>query len=86
MAKRISTEVQSIVQTKNGTLRTAMPGARNPMIVAMKLTAAAKVPMPLTTRPRAQKSVAAPARERVLGQRRISEPTHGGAPPVAKLK
>ena len=34
-------------------------GARMPRIVAMKLTAAAKVPMPLTTRPNAQKSVAA---------------------------
>ena len=60
MAKTISTEVQSIVQTKNGTLRRAMPGARIPRMVAMKLTPAARVPTPLTIRPRAQKSVAGP--------------------------
>ena len=60
MAMRICTAVQSIVQTKNGTLRSAMPGARIARIVAMKLTAAASVPMPLTIRPSAQKSVAGP--------------------------
>ncbi len=40
MASRICTEVQSIVQTKNGILPIVMPGARMPRIVAMKLIAA----------------------------------------------
>ena len=55
----MSTEVQSIVHTKKGTFHRAMPGARIVRMVAMKLTAAARVPTPLTIRPRAQKSVAA---------------------------
>ena len=40
MAITICTEVQSIVQTKNGILRSSMPGARIPSIVAMKFTPA----------------------------------------------
>ena len=60
MARTICTEVQSIVQTKNGTLRSVMPGARIARIVAMKLMPAVRVPMPLTIKPSAQKSVAGP--------------------------
>ena len=48
MAKRMSTEVQSIVQTKNGTFHRTIPGARMVRIVAMRLTAAARLPTPLT--------------------------------------
>ena len=65
IAKSIWNAVHSIVQTKNGSLRKVMPGARMPRIVAMKFTAPAMVPMPLTISPRAQKSVAAP-REKVF--------------------
>ena len=55
----MSTEVQSIVHTKKGTLCRAMPGARIARMVAMKLIAAVNEPTPLTIRPSAQKSVAA---------------------------
>src|SRR5947199_297001 len=58
-AKRIRTEVQRIVQTKNGTLRRPIPGQRRPRMVATKFTAAATVPTPLTARPSAHRSVAA---------------------------
>jgi hypothetical protein len=57
-AMRICTEVHSMVQVKNGTLRRGMPGQRMARMVATKLTAAATVPMPLTIRPRAKKSAA----------------------------
>jgi hypothetical protein len=82
----MSTEVQSIVHTKKGTLCRAMPGARIVRMVAMKLTPAARVPTPVTIRPSAQKSVAAErAKVRSVKGALANQPM-AGAPPVAKLK
>ena len=55
MATRIRTEVHSIVQIKNGTLNSVMPGVRIPRMVAMKLTPPAMVPAPETISPSAHK-------------------------------
>ena len=60
MASRICTEVQSMVQTKNGICRSVMPGARMPRIVAMKLTPAVDRADAADDQPHAQKSVAGP--------------------------
>ena len=86
IATRICTAVHKIVHVKKGIFRSDIPGARMPTIVATKLTPAAMVPMPLTTNPSAQKSVAA-ERANVLSVSgaRANHPM-AGAPPVAKLK
>ncbi len=60
MAIRICTAVHRMVQAKKGSLRSVMPGARMPRMVATKLMPAVSVPTPLTISPMAQKSVAGP--------------------------
>ena len=68
------TEVQIIVQTKNGTLRSVMPGARMPPIVARKLTPAEMLPKPLIKQSQRPQVGGRAAGEGPLGERRIGEP------------
>ena len=75
IATRICAEVQSIVQTKNGTFRRDMPGARFPTMVAIKLTPPAIVPTPLTSRPVARKIGPETTGKSLLGEGSIGKPT-----------
>ena len=77
MTRTICTEVQSIVQTKNGTLRSDMPGARIARIVATKLMPPVKVPMPLTIKPKGPEVGSRTAGKGALSQRGIGKPAHG---------
>ena len=77
MAKMISTEVQSIVQAKNGILRRVMPGARIARMVAMKLTPAVERADAADDQAQGPEVGGGGAGEGVLGQRRVGEPADG---------
>src|SRR5262249_40053777 len=80
MAKRMSTEVQSIVHTKKGTFHRAMPGARIARRGAMKLAGAGMGAPPLSIKaqgPGGREVGSGGGGEGALGQRGVGEPADG---------